>query len=116
MFPLSGEKERCVRIKSDCFDADEDLCVPDAIEDTSDDESDALSTPYTQSVASLSPTDPASVPLPTERTRLRGHPHVYVESDSDYFYPFELDPPLPFHDEDHSDTARVFRPPVYQEC
>ena len=98
------------------FDADEDLCVPDAIEDTSDDESDALSTPYTQSVASLSPTDPASVPLPTERTRLRGHPHVYVESDSDYFYPFELDPPLPFHDEDHSDTARVFRPPVYQEC
>ncbi|TBU48012.1 hypothetical protein BD309DRAFT_885443 [Dichomitus squalens] len=101
------------------FDVDddvEDLCMPDAIEDTSDDESDALSTPYSRSMSSLSPTDPASVPLPAERTRLRGHPHVYVESDSDYFYPFELDPPLPFHDEDHSDSDRVFRSPIYQEC
>ncbi|RPD65924.1 hypothetical protein L226DRAFT_530049 [Lentinus tigrinus ALCF2SS1-7] len=96
----------------------EDLPVPDAIEDTSDDESDALSTPYSQSMSSLSPIDPASVPLPPERRRLRGHPHVYVDTDDAYFYPFELDPPLPFHDdEEHPlDSARVFRPPIYQEC
>ena len=102
------------------FDADDDvdgLPVPDAIEDTSDDESDALSTPYSQSMSSLSPIDPASVPLPAERRRLRGHPHVYVDTDDAYFYPFELDPPLPFHDEEHHlDAARVFRPPLYQEC
>lgn len=102
------------------FDADdvEDLPVPDAIEDTSDDESDALSTPYSQSMSSLSPTDPASIPLPTERRRLRGHPHVYVDTDDDYFYPFELDPPLPFHDDADSplDPAHVFRPSLYQEC
>ncbi|KAI0721565.1 hypothetical protein C8T65DRAFT_630390 [Cerioporus squamosus] len=100
------------------YDADDDLPVPDAIEDTSDDESDALSTPYSQSMSSLSPTDPASVPLPAERRRLRGHPHVYVDTDADYFYPFELDPPLPFHDDaEHPlDSARVFRPPIYQEC
>ncbi|KAI0747920.1 hypothetical protein C8Q80DRAFT_1169092 [Daedaleopsis nitida] len=102
------------------FDADddvEDLPVPDAIEDTSDDESDALSTPYSQSMSSLSPTDPASVPLPPERRRLRGHPHVYVDTDDAYFYPFELDPPLPFHDDQDSlHSARVFRPSLYQEC
>lgn len=92
------------------FDVDDDdFCVPDAIEDTSDDESDALSTPFSRSMSSLSPPDPASVPLPVVRRRLGGHPHVYVESDGEYFYPFE--PPLPFHHQD-SDSARVF----YQEC
>ncbi|KAI0670582.1 hypothetical protein C8Q78DRAFT_1036920 [Trametes maxima] len=100
------------------YDAEDidDLPVPDAIEDTSDDESDVLSTPYSQSMSSLSPPDPTSVPLPQGRTRLRAHPHVYVDTDDDYFYPFELDPPLPFHDEDHTDSARVFRPSIIQEC
>ncbi|KAI0781141.1 hypothetical protein BD413DRAFT_462861 [Trametes elegans] len=101
------------------YDVDDidDLPVPDAIEDTSDDESDVISTPYSQSMSSLSPPDPASVPLPQERTRLRTHPHVYVDTDDDYFYPFELDPPLPFHhDEDRPDSARVFRPSIIQEC
>ncbi|PIL23809.1 hypothetical protein GSI_13560 [Ganoderma sinense ZZ0214-1] len=94
------------------FDVDDDdFCVPDAIEDTSDDESDALSTPFSRSMSSLSPPDPAAVPLPSGRGRLGGHPHVYVESDGEYFYPFRPDPPLPFHHED-PDTARVF----YQEC
>ncbi|KAI8998826.1 hypothetical protein BD414DRAFT_476189 [Trametes punicea] len=93
----------------------DDLPVPDAIDDTSDDESDVISTPYTQSTSSLSPRDPAAVSLPQERARLRTHPHVYVDTDDDYFYPFELDPPHPFHDED-VDSARVFRPPIFQEC
>ncbi|KAI0637184.1 hypothetical protein C8Q77DRAFT_1096459 [Trametes polyzona] len=99
------------------YDADDidDLPVPDAIEDTSDDESDVLSTPYSQSTSSLSPADPASVPLPQARTRLHTRPHVYVDTDDAYFYPFELDPPLPFHDEEHSDS-RVFRPSIIQEC
>lgn len=94
------------------FDVDDDaLCVPDAIEDTSDDESDVLSTPFSRSMSSLSPPDPAAVPLPADRGRLGGHPHVYVESVGEYFYPFQPDPPLPFHHED-PDTARMF----YQEC
>ncbi|KAH9946283.1 uncharacterized protein BXZ73DRAFT_73074 [Epithele typhae] len=94
----------------------DELPVPDAIEDTSDDESDALSTPYSQSMSSLSPVDPASVPLPPERRRLRGDPHVYVGPEDPYFYPFELDPPLPFPDDDGFETAHGFRPPIYQEC
>ena len=101
------------------FDADDDVAdmpVPDAIEDTSDDESDALSTPYSQSMSSLSPIDPASVPLPPERRRLRGHPQVYVDADDGYFYPFELDPPLPFHDEDPHESGRGYHSPIYQEC
>ncbi|KAI1787925.1 hypothetical protein LXA43DRAFT_1027516 [Ganoderma leucocontextum] len=98
------------------FDADDDdFCMPDAIEDTSDDESDVLSTPYSQSMSSLSPPDPAPVPLPAGRRRLGGHPQVYIESNGAYFYPFELDPPLPFHHED-PDTTRVFRNPIFQEC
>ncbi|KAH9901183.1 hypothetical protein C8Q73DRAFT_677001 [Cubamyces lactineus] len=99
------------------YDADDldNLPVPDAIDDTSDDESDVISTPYTQSMSSLSPSDPSALPLPQERTRLRTQPHVYVDTDDDYFYPFELEP-LPFHDEDIHDSARVFRPPMFQEC
>lgn len=92
------------------------LPMPDAIEDTSDDESDVLSTPYSQSMSSLSPRDAASLSLPQTRTRLHTRPHVYVDTDDDYFYPFELDPPLPFHDEDHTDSARVFRPSMIQDC
>ncbi|GBE82492.1 hypothetical protein SCP_0408760 [Sparassis crispa] len=102
------------------YDVDdtEDLAVPDAIEDTSDDESDAPSTPCYRSTTSLSPTDPASIPLPPEQTRLRSHPlqpRVYIDTDDSYFYPFDLTS-MPSHDDDHPISARVFQPPIYQEC
>jgi hypothetical protein len=85
----------------------EDLSVPDAIEDTSDDESDALTTPSgTHSSSMLSLVDPASIPLPAERRRRRPQLHIYVDPDDTYFYPFELDP-LPFSD--HYDS-------LFQEC
>ncbi|OBZ75113.1 hypothetical protein A0H81_04529 [Grifola frondosa] len=95
---------------------DEDLQVPEAIEDTSDDESDAPSTPYSNSMSSLPSPDPASVPLPPERTRLRAEPHVYIDADDSYFYPFELDPQPSHDDNHHSEIARVFHSPFYQEC
>ncbi|KAF8162901.1 hypothetical protein B0H34DRAFT_794663 [Crassisporium funariophilum] len=90
----------------------EDLPVPDAIEDTSDDESDALTTPSLgRSSSSLSLIDAASIPLPAERSRLRhASPRVYVDSDDSYFYSFELDP-LPFPEE-HRTTSYNH----YQEC
>ncbi|KAG5219591.1 TPR protein [Salix suchowensis] len=77
----------------------ENLSVPDAIEDTSDDESDAPSTPSLGSRSSL--VDPAGIPLPGENVRRpRSHPHVYIDNQDSYFYPFELEP-LPFSD-DHT--------------
>ncbi|KAJ7738513.1 hypothetical protein DFH07DRAFT_870516 [Mycena maculata] len=92
---------------SDLDDLDDFPPVPDAIEDTSDDESEAPPTPG-QSLSSLS-LDPASIPLPAENSRLRhSNPHIYIdtEDDDEYFYPFD---PLPFPDSQH--------PPVhYQEC
>jgi hypothetical protein len=90
----------------------EDLPVPDAIEDTSDDESDALTTPSLgRSSSSLTLVDPASVPLPVERSsRLRhSDPRVYIDVDDPYFC-FEIDP-LPFPDE-HLTTSYNH----YQEC
>lgn len=89
----------------------EDLQVPDAIDDTSDDESDALTTPSIgRSSSSLSLVDAASIPLPAERSRLRhANPRVYVDSDDSYFYPFEYDP-LPFPDEHLRNYNH------YQEC
>ncbi|KAH9951397.1 hypothetical protein B0H21DRAFT_280472 [Amylocystis lapponica] len=125
LVPSWFELEECVDSHSDAspphyhdplpyYDVDDtaDMAVPDAIEDLSDDESDALSTPCYNSLSSLSPADPASIPLPHSRTRLRSHPQVYIDTDDSYFYPFELDPP-PFHDDD---TARAYRPSVFQEC
>jgi hypothetical protein len=77
-----------------------DLPVPDAIEDTSDDESDSPLTPSIQSV-----TDPAAIPLPPDRPRV-------VNSDYSSFYPYELDPdPLPF-----SDDIRASYNLYQQEC
>ncbi|KAK0210592.1 hypothetical protein DFS33DRAFT_304806 [Desarmillaria ectypa] len=73
----------------------EDLPVPDAIEDTSDDESDAPTTPSLDQSTSLT-LDPASIPLPTGRSRLRHtDPHVYNDADDSFFKPFEFDA-LPF--------------------
>ena len=89
----------------------EDLPVPDAIEDTSDDESDAATTP---SLGNSSPSlnlDPASVPLPAERiSRLRhSDPRVYIDADDPYFS-FEIDP-LPFPEDPLTTSYNR-----YQEC
>ena len=95
---------------SDVDDLD-DSSVPDAIEDISDDESDAPSTPSAVSTQSLSPPG-STIPIPRERTRL-SHPHVYVERDD--FYPlFELDA-LPFPDDILAPSLRAYRDP-YAEC
>jgi len=65
-----------------------DLPVPDAIEDTSDDESDSPLTPSVQSSSSL------TLPIPTIT------PHVFIDSDDSFFNPYELDSdPLPFSDQ-----------------
>ncbi|KAG6841673.1 hypothetical protein C0991_008311 [Blastosporella zonata] len=86
----------------------ENSSVPDAIEDTSDDESDALTTPSLgRSSNSLAFLDSASS---HEQSSLR-HPHLYVrvEPNDSYFYPFELDP-LPFPTEHHPYNTN------HQEC
>jgi hypothetical protein len=70
----------------------EDLSVPDAIEDTSDDESDATTTP---SVLQSSPRSSLIDTSPPESRQQRRRPHVYIEDP--HRYPFELDP-LPFSD------------------
>jgi hypothetical protein len=86
------------------FDDVEDLSVPDAIEDTSDDESDATTTP---SVIQSSLADSTSTTSAEPRRR---RPQVYINTDEQpYRYPFELDP-LPFSD--HFDS---YNPP-YHEC
>lgn len=100
------------------LDVDEldDSPVPDAIEDTSDDESDAPSTPSAVSTPSLSPPGP-TIPMPRERTRLLTHPHVYVERDDSYFYPFELDlDPLPLPDDTLAPSLRAYRDAYSSEC
>ncbi|KAG6885994.1 hypothetical protein C0993_006110 [Termitomyces sp. T159_Od127] len=87
----------------------ENSSVPDAIEDTSDDEStDAPTTPSVgRSSNSFALMDSAS--SQPERSGLRHpRPHVHVEPDDPYFYPFELDP-LPFPHE-HQPYNN------YQEC
>ncbi|KAJ7752016.1 hypothetical protein B0H16DRAFT_812965 [Mycena metata] len=87
----------------DLDDLDDFPPVPDAIEDTSDDESEAPPTPG-QSLSSL---DPASIPLPAEHSRLRhATPQIYIDQDDEYFYPID---PLPFPDNHHS-------PLTYPEC
>ncbi|KAG1826969.1 uncharacterized protein BJ212DRAFT_1443169 [Suillus subaureus] len=95
------------------YDADEldDLSVPEAIEDTSDDESDALSTPSLGRSSELDFVDPTSLPLPGQRRRRRSQPHVYIRHPDSYFDRYALDP-LPFPDEDHSTSYNA----VYHEC
>lgn len=79
-----------------------DLPVPDAIEDTSDDESDSPLTPSVQSSSSLTLANRTNIPSP----------HVFIDSDDSSFYPYEVDPdPLPF--------SNHFRAPYnlyHQEC
>ncbi|THU90697.1 hypothetical protein K435DRAFT_780328 [Dendrothele bispora CBS 962.96] len=91
----------------------EDLPVPDAIEDTSDDESDTLLTPSVgHSSSSLLSLDSSPAPLSADRSRSHhSSPHVYIDSDDSSFYPYETDPdPLPFSD--HLRSPYNF----YQEC
>ncbi len=78
----------------------EESSVPDAIEDVSDDESDALSTPSSgRSITSLSLDSSASPSSPTEHSRLRHSlPHAINNKNTHYLNPFELDP-LPFAEE-----------------
>ncbi|KAJ6455741.1 hypothetical protein C8R45DRAFT_1064917 [Mycena sanguinolenta] len=91
----------------DLDDTDDFPPVPDAIEDTSDDESDTPPTPG-QSLSSLS-LDPASIPLPVEHSRLRhsthSTPQIYY-TDDEYLPGFD---PLPFPSDHHS-------PVDYPEC
>jgi hypothetical protein len=74
----------------DDVDELDDLSVPEAIEDTSDDDSDSLTTPCRSATSFVNPSvdvDPASIPLPPEV-----RPRVYVNTDAAYLYRFELDP------------------------
>lgn len=95
------------------YDADEldDLSVPEAIEDTSDDESDALSTPPLGRSSDLDFVDPTSIPLPGQRERRGLQPHVYIRHPDSYFDRYALDP-LPFPYEDQSTSYNA----VYYEC
>ncbi|OJA11933.1 hypothetical protein AZE42_06378 [Rhizopogon vesiculosus] len=96
------------------YDTDEldDLSVPEAIEDTSDDESDALSTPSLGRSSLLELVDPTSIPLPGQRSiRLRSQPRVYIHTADSFLDRYVLDP-LPFPDEDHSTSYNA----LYHEC
>jgi hypothetical protein len=94
----------------DDMDDVEDLAVPDAIEDTSDDESDVISTPsLIRSSSNSSLVDPASIPLPVERRRPQLH--IYIDTDDSFYHPFEFDP-LPFRE----DRFPSYNHHVYQEC
>ncbi|KAL5533285.1 hypothetical protein ACEPAF_5061 [Sanghuangporus sanghuang] len=86
---------------------DSEGSVPDAIEDTSDDESESVSTPFCRSRTSLNFVDPASVPLPRDRYE----PHIYRGSDD--YYPYEADP-LPYSDY-NSESTPVYSP-YHQGC
>lgn len=95
------------------YDTDEldDLSVPEAIEDTSDDESDALSTPSLGRSSVLELVDPTSIPLPGQRRIQRRSPHVYLHTADFYLDRYALDP-LPFPDEDQFTSYNG----VYHEC
>ena len=93
----------------DDVDELDDLSVPEAIEDTSDDESDTLPTPCRSAMSFANQSvdvDPASIPLPPE-----ARPRVYVNTDPACLYRFELDP-LPFANDGHEYTHSVY----HQEC
>lgn len=90
------------------YDTDEldDLSVPDAIEDTSDDESDAPSLPSLDRSSDLF----FDTSLLGERRQQRSRPDVYIRTTGSVFDRFELDP-LPFLDEDNFNSYNA-----YEEC
>lgn len=100
--------EEPVRPYDDVEELDE-LSVPEAIDDTSDDESDTLTTPSRSAVSFVGASgevDPSSIPLPPEV-----RPRVYINTDPAYLYRFELDP-LPIANDGHEYTHTVY----HQEC
>ncbi|KAI6036551.1 hypothetical protein BKA83DRAFT_4164470 [Pisolithus microcarpus] len=93
------------------YDIDELDDLPEAIEDVSDDESDALSTPSLYRSSELCFANPTTVRLQEERRRASSQPHVYIRTTDFCFDRYELDP-LPFPDEDNLSSYNH----VYQEC
>lgn len=98
----------------------EDSPVPDAIDDTSDDESDALSTPSALSTSSLSPPGPTLSIPPRERSQLLFLRQVYVASDDSYMCAYEPEcefdsDPLPFPSDTHLPPGRTYHN-AYSEC
>jgi len=93
------------------FDTDEldDLSVPEAIEDTSDDESDAPSTPSLGRSSILELVDSTS--LAGQRRIQRRSPHVYLHTSDLHLDRYGLDS-LPFSDEDEFTSYNA----VYHEC
>lgn len=88
-------------------DLDDSLSsVPDAIEDTSDDESESPSTPFSDSRTSVAFVDPASIPLP------RDQPAPIIYNASDEFFGFEVDPPTY---PDSNSTPPLYSP-YHQNC
>lgn len=85
----------------------DDLSVPEAIDDTSDDESESLTTPLCCSSSSIV-VDPASVPLPPDGQQ----PHVYIDMDDPFVYHLRALDALPFAGNSEYESA------VYQnqEC
>jgi hypothetical protein len=92
----------------------DDLPVPDTVEDLSDDESDALSspTPVTRS-PSMSLVDASA--RSSERARRHAVPQVYVNADGSYFrHGLELDP-LPFA-HDSANPSHMFESVYAHDC
>jgi hypothetical protein len=92
----------------------DDLPVPDTVEDLSDDESDALSSP---SPVTRSPSMSLVDGSARSSGRARGHvvPQVYVNADGSYFrHGLELDP-LPFA-HDSSNPSHMFESVYGQDC
>ncbi|KAI0685477.1 hypothetical protein BC835DRAFT_517548 [Cytidiella melzeri] len=97
----------------------EDESVPDAIDDLSDDESDAFLTPSSGSTASISPPSSLPISLPRERPRppSLAHPQVYIETDEPSYYSFEVDPlPFPQQPTTSPPRASVFRHAYAGSC
>ena len=92
----------------------DDLPVPDTVEDLSDDESDALSTPTTDArSSSVSLVHPSA--RSSERSRYHVDHQVYVNANDSYFHcPLELDP-LPFP-HDSANSSHVFERVYAHEC
>ncbi|KIY66287.1 hypothetical protein CYLTODRAFT_423565 [Cylindrobasidium torrendii FP15055 ss-10] len=82
----------------------EDMPVPDAIEDTSDDESESPSTPSSGRSTPFDFVDPVAVPLPIDDSRHRQHgtdPYVYNDGDASFLQSFNLDA-VPYPNPSHS--------------
>lgn len=84
------------------LDDTEDMLVPDAIEDTSDDESDAPLTPSSQSLTM------ASVPGLRSGRHARRDPRIYIDTDDPFPFADMFDDPEP-----HNPGMHAYE---YQEC